>query len=99
MNECIPEVVKATRACIKRTGESKLFSANITCVAKSLAAVAPVRGVPSEPIRMNTDADAAEAVAAATGILEREMVKHGVSTVQIKGIFQLWRTARGLGCS
>merc|ERR1712222_106989 len=30
MNECIPEVVKAMRACIKETGESKLFSANIT---------------------------------------------------------------------
>merc|ERR1711972_828221 len=30
MNECIPEVVKAMRACIKVTGESKLFSANIT---------------------------------------------------------------------
>merc|ERR1712222_315925 len=29
-NECIPEVVKAMRACIKETGESKLFSANIT---------------------------------------------------------------------
>eukprot|EP00933_Yihiella_yeosuensis_P031617 TRINITY_DN251_c0_g1_i12.p1 TRINITY_DN251_c0_g1~~TRINITY_DN251_c0_g1_i12.p1 ORF type:complete len:793 (-),score=239.88 TRINITY_DN251_c0_g1_i12:372-2675(-) len=30
MNECIPEVVKAMRACIKETGEQKLFSANIT---------------------------------------------------------------------
>merc|ERR1712176_421937 len=30
MNECIPEVVKAMRACIKETGSSKLFSANIT---------------------------------------------------------------------
>merc|ERR1712025_1073828 len=30
MNECIPEVVKAMRACIKETGQSKLFSANIT---------------------------------------------------------------------
>merc|ERR1719282_2237188 len=30
MTECIPEVVKAMRACIKETGESKLFSANIT---------------------------------------------------------------------
>merc|ERR1711988_952120 len=30
MNECIPEVVKAMRACIKETGEAKLFSANIT---------------------------------------------------------------------
>ena len=30
INECIPEVVKAMRACIKETGESKLFSANIT---------------------------------------------------------------------
>merc|ERR1712056_130529 len=30
MNECIPEVVKAMRACIKETGVSKLFSANIT---------------------------------------------------------------------
>jgi len=30
MNECIPGVVKAMRACIKETGESKLFSANIT---------------------------------------------------------------------
>merc|ERR1711972_763016 len=29
MNECIPEVVKAMRACIKETGEAKLFSANI----------------------------------------------------------------------
>jgi len=30
MHECIPEVVKAMRACIKETGEQKLFSANIT---------------------------------------------------------------------
>merc|ERR1719454_344446 len=30
MNECIPEVVKAMRACIKETGQAKLFSANIT---------------------------------------------------------------------
>ena len=30
MNECIPEVVKAMRACIKETGVGKLFSANIT---------------------------------------------------------------------
>merc|ERR1719311_872405 len=30
MNECIPEVVKAMRACIKETGKAKLFSANIT---------------------------------------------------------------------
>jgi len=30
MNECIPEVVKAMRVCIKETGQSKLFSANIT---------------------------------------------------------------------
>merc|ERR1712066_1106402 len=30
MNECIPEVVKVMRACIKETGSSKLFSANIT---------------------------------------------------------------------
>merc|ERR1719450_1178508 len=30
MNECIPEVVKAMRACIKETGIAKLFSANIT---------------------------------------------------------------------
>ena len=30
MNECIPEVVKAMRACVKETGSSKLFSANIT---------------------------------------------------------------------
>jgi ribulose-bisphosphate carboxylase large chain len=30
MNECIPEVVKAMRACVKETGASKLFSANIT---------------------------------------------------------------------
>merc|ERR1711879_307717 len=30
MNECIPEVVKAMRACIKETGSAKLFSANIT---------------------------------------------------------------------
>merc|ERR1711972_684551 len=30
MNECIPEVVKAMRACIKETGVAKLFSANIT---------------------------------------------------------------------
>jgi len=30
MNECIPEVVKAMRACIKETGECKLFSTNIT---------------------------------------------------------------------
>merc|ERR1711959_746120 len=30
MHECIPEVVKAMRACIKETGEAKLFSANIT---------------------------------------------------------------------
>merc|ERR1712176_158193 len=30
MNECIPEVVKAMRASIKETGQSKLFSANIT---------------------------------------------------------------------
>ena len=30
INEFIPEVVKATRACIKETGSSKLFSANIT---------------------------------------------------------------------
>ena len=28
MNECIPEVVKAMRACIKETGGSKLFSAH-----------------------------------------------------------------------
>jgi ribulose-bisphosphate carboxylase large chain len=30
MNECIPEVVKAMRACVKETGSAKLFSANIT---------------------------------------------------------------------
>merc|ERR1711988_1743864 len=30
MHECIPEVVKAMRACVKETGSSKLFSANIT---------------------------------------------------------------------
>ncbi|OLP97683.1 Ribulose bisphosphate carboxylase [Symbiodinium microadriaticum] len=30
MNEVIPEVVKAMRACIKETGVGKLFSANIT---------------------------------------------------------------------
>merc|ERR1712156_705527 len=30
MNECIPEVVKAMRACVKETGRAKLFSANIT---------------------------------------------------------------------
>merc|ERR1711979_108114 len=30
MNECIPEVVKAMRAATKETGQSKLFSANIT---------------------------------------------------------------------
>jgi len=30
MNECIPEVVKAMRACIKETGECKLFSTHIT---------------------------------------------------------------------
>jgi hypothetical protein len=30
MNECIPEVVQDMRVCIKGTGESKLFSANIT---------------------------------------------------------------------
>merc|ERR1712226_554606 len=30
MSECIPEVVKAMRQTIKETGESKLFSANIT---------------------------------------------------------------------
>merc|ERR1712159_887094 len=30
MSECIPEVVKAMRACIKETGQSKLFSANVT---------------------------------------------------------------------
>ena len=30
MNECILEVVKAMRACVKETGSSKLFSANIT---------------------------------------------------------------------
>jgi len=30
MNECIPEVVKAMRACVKETGVAKLFSANIT---------------------------------------------------------------------
>merc|ERR1712076_277489 len=30
MNECIPEVVKAMRACVKETGIAKLFSANIT---------------------------------------------------------------------
>jgi hypothetical protein len=30
MNECIPEVVKAMRACVKDTGASKFFSANIT---------------------------------------------------------------------
>jgi ribulose-bisphosphate carboxylase large chain len=30
MHECIPEVVKAMRVCIKETGRSKLFSANIT---------------------------------------------------------------------
>eukprot|EP00413_Alexandrium_margalefii_P050024 CAMPEP_0204610778 /NCGR_PEP_ID=MMETSP0661-20131031/61682_1 /ASSEMBLY_ACC=CAM_ASM_000606 /TAXON_ID=109239 /ORGANISM="Alexandrium margalefi, Strain AMGDE01CS-322" /LENGTH=647 /DNA_ID=CAMNT_0051622603 /DNA_START=89 /DNA_END=2032 /DNA_ORIENTATION=+ len=30
MNECIPEVVTAMRACIKETGVAKLFSANIT---------------------------------------------------------------------
>ena len=30
MNECIPEVVKAMRTCVKETGSSKLFSANIT---------------------------------------------------------------------
>merc|ERR1711972_16897 len=30
MNECIPEVVKAMRAAMKETGQSKLFSANIT---------------------------------------------------------------------
>merc|ERR1712178_219904 len=30
MHECIPEVVKAMRACVKEVGSSKLFSANIT---------------------------------------------------------------------
>jgi hypothetical protein len=25
MNECIPEVVKAMRACVKETGSAKLF--------------------------------------------------------------------------
>lgn len=30
MRECIPEVVKVQRACIKETGESKLFPAGIT---------------------------------------------------------------------
>merc|ERR1712178_519779 len=30
MHECIPEVVKAMRQCIKETGKAKLFSANIT---------------------------------------------------------------------
>eukprot|EP00969_Alexandrium_andersonii_P172509 7625780-Alexandrium_andersonii.AAC.1 len=30
MNECIPEVIKAMRACVKETGASKLFSANTT---------------------------------------------------------------------
>merc|ERR1712139_283205 len=30
MHECIPEVVKAMRVCIKETGRAKLFSANIT---------------------------------------------------------------------
>merc|ERR1712203_679357 len=30
MSECIPEVVKAMRACVKETGIAKLFSANIT---------------------------------------------------------------------
>ncbi len=29
MNECTPEVVQAMRACVKETGEAKLFSANI----------------------------------------------------------------------
>jgi len=30
MSECIPEVVQAMRVCLKGTGESTLFSANIT---------------------------------------------------------------------
>mmetsp|Transcript_78150 Transcript_78150/g.171342 ORF Transcript_78150/g.171342 Transcript_78150/m.171342 type:complete len:962 (-) Transcript_78150:323-3208(-) len=30
MQECIPEVVKAMKACIKETGQQKIFSANIT---------------------------------------------------------------------
>ena len=30
MNECIPEVVRAMRACVKKMGSAKLFSANIT---------------------------------------------------------------------
>jgi len=30
MHECIPEVVKAMRVCIKETGKAKLFSANVT---------------------------------------------------------------------
>jgi hypothetical protein len=30
MSECIPEVVKAMRACVKETGSFRLFSANFT---------------------------------------------------------------------
>jgi len=30
MSECIPEVVKAMRACVKKTGSFRLFSANFT---------------------------------------------------------------------
>jgi len=30
MDECIPEVVKAMRTCIKEVGESKLLSASVT---------------------------------------------------------------------
>jgi ribulose-bisphosphate carboxylase large chain len=52
MNDSIPEVIEAMRACVKKTAASKLFSANVTVddpVERSLVASMSVADRPLGP--------------------------------------------------